>query len=226
MAVLCILDDGSQDIGEVVRIRSPSTVIGRSEGNVIIPHDHGMSARHAEICLRVEEGHYHWYLRDLDSRNGTFIRVAQSVLKDKQELLIGSRRLRFSAGREAAPQMTADLGGLPRNVTREWKVVSTQSPAASAAALVELTADGDGSCLMLNQQEHWLGADKLQCSLLVENDVYVSPRHARLFKDERRRWHIENAGSVNGIWIRINEVQLHTRGDFQLGEQRFRIMFT
>ena len=35
--------------GEMVRIRVPSFVIGRAEGNLVIPHDGGMSGRHAEI---------------------------------------------------------------------------------------------------------------------------------------------------------------------------------
>ncbi len=48
MAILCAYDDG-QDTGETVRIRVPSFVIGRTAGDLVIPHDGGMSSRHAEI---------------------------------------------------------------------------------------------------------------------------------------------------------------------------------
>src|SRR4051794_27294332 len=52
MALLNVLDDGC-DTGEVLRIRTASFVIGRIEGDLIIPHDEGISGRHAEInrCL-------------------------------------------------------------------------------------------------------------------------------------------------------------------------------
>src|SRR5437016_2749438 len=53
MALLCVLDDGD-DSGEMLRIRASSFVIGRVEGNLIIPHDSGISSRHAEISRQVE----------------------------------------------------------------------------------------------------------------------------------------------------------------------------
>src|SRR5262245_22964663 len=45
MALLYVLDDGD-DTGEVVRLRGGSFVIGRVEGDLVIPHDGGMSGRH------------------------------------------------------------------------------------------------------------------------------------------------------------------------------------
>src|SRR5688572_21012439 len=53
MASLCIVDDASDD-GEWVRIRDGACVLGRSEGNVIIPHDGMMSSKHAEITRVLE----------------------------------------------------------------------------------------------------------------------------------------------------------------------------
>src|SRR5207244_10614612 len=64
MALLVILDDGRQD-GERVRLRGDRTVIGRSEGDVRIPHDLAISGRHAEL-VRQKTGHGHrWFLADL-----------------------------------------------------------------------------------------------------------------------------------------------------------------
>src|SRR5262249_44092885 len=48
MALLCYLDDGSED-GEWFRMRTDRFVIGRTEGDVRIPHDGMISPRHAEI---------------------------------------------------------------------------------------------------------------------------------------------------------------------------------
>src|SRR5689334_8946084 len=75
MALLTVIDDGD-DSGETVRIRSSSFVIGRVEGDLVIPHDGGISGRHAEIVRRPEGGQFRWYLRDLQSTNGTFVRAA------------------------------------------------------------------------------------------------------------------------------------------------------
>src|SRR5437762_1659923 len=48
--------DSSDDTGELIRIRSLSFVIGRADGQLIIPHDDQISARHAEILRREESG--------------------------------------------------------------------------------------------------------------------------------------------------------------------------
>jgi hypothetical protein len=46
--ILTICDDGSED-GELIRIRKDSFVIGRTEGDLLIPHDSQISGRHAEL---------------------------------------------------------------------------------------------------------------------------------------------------------------------------------
>ena len=92
--VLHVLDDG-EDSGEILRIRPNSFVIGRVEGDLTIPHDGGMSGRHAEIGRRHENGEHCWYLKDLQSTNGTFVRASTVILSHEQEILIGGRRFRF-----------------------------------------------------------------------------------------------------------------------------------
>src|SRR5262249_24579521 len=74
MALLTVLDDGD-DTGEALRIRGGSFVLGRVEGDFVIPHDGGMSGRHAQISRRFENGEYRWFLKDLQSTNGTFVRA-------------------------------------------------------------------------------------------------------------------------------------------------------
>src|SRR4051812_21740842 len=48
MAQLCIFDDGATD-GEWIRLRADRTVIGRTEGDVLIPHDGQIANPHTEI---------------------------------------------------------------------------------------------------------------------------------------------------------------------------------
>lgn len=93
MALLRIVDDGSED-GELIRIRQERCVIGRGDGDVVIPHDISMSPRHAAV---ERLGESDWRLRDLGSAGGTFVRVTSARLRDGAVLQIGRTRLRFQA---------------------------------------------------------------------------------------------------------------------------------
>src|SRR4051794_40080268 len=55
LAILTVYDDGKLD-GEVIRIRDPRFVIGRTEGNLTIPIDGRISSRHVEITHQVVGG--------------------------------------------------------------------------------------------------------------------------------------------------------------------------
>ena len=222
MALLVVLDDGA-DGGETFRIRSDSFRIGRVEGDLLLPHDPGVSSRHAEVCRRLEAGQSRWYLADIQSTNGTFVRASNGLLRDRQEILLGSLRFRF----EDAPagQRTAagpESGGHPQ-ATQKWQSLTRETAArALDPSLVELTAEGEGRRYPLRQAEDWVGRDPSQCSIVLD-DPMVSPRHARVFRDDRGRWHVQNLRSLNGLWMRITEVPIERGGQFQCGEQRFLI---
>jgi pSer/pThr/pTyr-binding forkhead associated (FHA) protein len=217
LALLCILDDGRDD-GEWVRIRAPHFVIGRTEGDLVIPHDSMMSSRHAAISRVQEKERYRWYLTDLQSTNGTYLKIASSMLKHGQELLIGSRRLRFQA---AQPNAEPTDVALPVK-TQGWQAVTD---AEMIPALVELTAQGEGQRFLLTRPENWIGRDPGQCSVVLTGDPLVSPRHARLYRDSAGRWLLEKAKTLNGTWLRIDKIPLHGTAAFQLGEQRFLLRF-
>ncbi|MBW3566331.1 MAG: zinc-ribbon domain-containing protein [Acidobacteria bacterium] len=53
---------------QVFRIERPVVTIGRADADIVLP-DQESSRQHAELSVR--DGHY--FLRDLDSRNGTWI---------------------------------------------------------------------------------------------------------------------------------------------------------
>ena len=217
MAVLHVLDDGD-DSGEVVRIRPNSFVIGRVEGNLTIPHDAGISGRHAEISRRFENGEHSWFLKDLQSTNGTFVRASTVILSHEQEFLIGSRRFRFEV--PVAPEQPAPAEHAS-NATRKWESLASSPGVSSLApALVEVSPGRPGQRYPLREPENWLGRDKTQCSIVVD-DPMVDRRHARVYRDEKNRWIIANARSRNGLWARVQEVGLGRGGFFQCGEQRF-----
>jgi len=217
MLILCILDDGSDD-GEWVRLRADKTVIGRSEGDVIIAHDAMMSSKHTSITRHVHKGGYRWLLSDLGSTNGTFVRISDTPIKHGQEILVGSRRFRFNAAPQGAAMIeeTGESGKSAK--TRGWQAVS---PEDLIPSLVEIATTGDGQQFMLRTTDHWIGRNAKQCSVVLTDDLMVSPRHCRLYRDGKGQWHLENAGSRNGTWVRINKIPLNTNAQFQLGEQRF-----
>jgi len=221
MGLLHVFDDG-EDTGEVVRVRASSFVIGRVEGDLVIPHDGGISGRHAEIVRRVENGTTAWLLRDLNSTNGTFVRASTVILHHDQEVLIGGIGFRFTVpaqGYEAVDQHSAEW-----NATRKFEGLSRAGvvrPSSSPPpTLTEMAKSGQALSFSLTQGEHWLGRDPRQCSMVIE-DPTVDPRHARIYRDDQDRWIMANERSRNGLWARVQEVALGKGGYFQCGEQRF-----
>ena len=217
MALLHVLDDGD-DSGEVLRIRPNSFVIGRVEGDLIIPHDGGISGRHAEISRRLENGEHCWYLKDLQSTNGTFVRASTIILSHEQEFLIGGRRFRYEVPTVPEQPAAAEAG---RNVTSKWEsLAGPQAVSGLQPSVVEVSPGRTGQRVPLREQENWIGRDRNQCSIVVD-DPMADRRHARIYRDEKNRWIIANARSRNGLWARIQEVNLGRGGFFQCGEQRF-----
>src|SRR5262249_20261882 len=140
MALLVVLDDGD-DTGETIRIRGDRFLIGRADGDLVIPHDGALSGRHAEITRRFENGQFNWYLNDLQSSNGPFVRVARTLLNSQQEILLGSRRFRLES---TAPALKTATPVLP-NATRKWQIDSpVETAPVGAAVLVEQTPFGEG----------------------------------------------------------------------------------
>ena len=79
--------------------------IGRAPDNDIQIDDPMISRNHAEV-VREADGTYR--VRDLGSRRGTFVgahKVADAVLRDGDEVLIGPTRLRFEVGRTSGPEI-------------------------------------------------------------------------------------------------------------------------
>lgn len=99
LALLHVVDDGRDD-GETIRLREDRLTIGRTEGDVTVPHDISMSPTHAAL-ERLADGT--WQLADLGSAGGTFIRVVAARLHHGSCLWLGATRLRFDLADEAAP---------------------------------------------------------------------------------------------------------------------------
>jgi FHA domain/Double zinc ribbon len=89
-ARLLLIVDG-EATGDEYEVKN-DTLVGRTIGDVIFPHDDYMSGRHARIKKRGDK----FVLIDEDSRNGSFIRIKKEVeLKSGDYVLLGKQLFRF-----------------------------------------------------------------------------------------------------------------------------------
>ena len=221
VAQLLILDDGRSHQGECCWIRSDRYVIGRTQGDLRIPHDRDMSAEHAEIVCRWQDGGYRWYLLDLQSTNGTFLRSSKSILRHGKEFVLGSRRFVFYAPQATAFDAEAGQVGAGLSSTRRFHKYPATGSRDLAPRLIEMTATGEGNAMLLVADVTSVGSDPQRCNVVVTGDPFLNPLHARVYRHKKGHWIIEDTGSLNGVWIRIEHASLDRVSEFQLGEQRF-----
>jgi pSer/pThr/pTyr-binding forkhead associated (FHA) protein len=221
MALVTAFDDGSTDVGETWRLRRSRTTIGRTNSNIEIAHDPDVSAEHAEIVRREQDGGHQWQLVDLNSTNGTFVRVNRMILRNGRELLLGGRRFIFkcqdtigvSEAHDSEQAQATQKQGLPR----PGQILKL------GARLVEQTPErGGGEHILAEARaKTLLGRDASQCDIHIP-DPYLDNIHAQLFQDKQSRWVIKDQQSLNGVWVRVPNKLLDPGTEFLLGGQRFR----
>lgn len=213
LALVCLFDDG-EETGEWFRVRAAKTVIGRSAGEISIPHDGAVSAKHAELRRELIDGEYRWFFQDLGSTNGTFARVAEFTLSHNQELLLGCRRFRF----DSAPRFIAEdaVGGA---MATRMLGPSPHARQNAKPALIERLLEAEGERIELPEEGGWIGSDPQQ-SAIVLRDPFLDPRHARIFLDPKGQWRIEDNHSRNGVWVGVDQIQVWDIAEFMVGEQR------
>ncbi len=220
LAMVCLLDDGKKT-GEWVRVRSASLTIGRdrSKADIAIEFDAGISSRHLEISARSSrKGTWQWWVRDLNSTNGSFARISTAVLEHHQDILVGATRLRFIAPQVAESNVLPENGGQAKR-TEQWQALAEADINFHTAELQFIDRQPHES-LPLKGTEALIGRDPAKCDIVIPDDPFVSRVHAKMVIDERGQWQVQNLGSVNGTWVRIDELPVHRRGEFQIGEQR------
>lgn len=219
VALLTVFDDGSSE-GEVVRLRADRFVIGRSEGDLLLPHDQQISARHIEITRQRTGEQYRWVVTDLQSSNGLFLRVSRTVLADRAEFLAGAGRYRFEAPGSNLPETDDVLpADEPLGFTQPFGI---DAATLLQPALVELVGGKVLSRLPLAMAEYWIGSDPA-CGICHSGDPFIAPRHIRLYRDANGAWYAQNNKTANGLWLKVPQVTVTDSCSFQIGEQRFRL---
>ena len=216
--VLTVLDDGSMDVGEEIRIRQQSFVIGRSAGDLTLPNDATISKEHAEIRLVSNRGIAHWMLHDRGSQNGTFVRVDRANFFVDTVVVIGSRRYRLDGAFQPSAAALSDRGTL--HVDREASGIPWP-------ALVDSSGRPDALRYPIRKPLVTIGGALSGCDIELD-DPLVARHHATLHRDPSGVWQIltgnANGDARNGVWANIQAVALTPYCFFQCGEQRFRFM--
>lgn len=191
MAVLRVYDDDQRD-AEPFRIRQTPFVIGRQDGDLVVGHERQMSRRHARID-RVQEGDtWRWYLGDLRSTNGTFLRTDQALLEDGVEVLIGGELVRF-----------------------------LESPSGGWPSLVKVAPSSEEERVVLEGESHRIGTDAATCLAFMQTNPFLDPNNYLVVRTGGR-WRLTDLESTNHLWVAIGKrVELVNGAMFQIGEQRF-----
>lgn len=217
---ILICDDGSLDDGETVYVRSDKIVIGRSKGEIVIGHDVAMSGSHAEISRRGAGGTHVWKLRDLDSSNGTFVRVRSATLKPGTTLQLGGKRYKFKVPTPGAAEENADVEPTTMVLGKRGSLAVKALP-----MLVETSSTGDEPAFQypLRSQRIAIGRPGYGNDIEID-DPCLAGIHAVVSRDASGVWQLESQQSLNGVWVKVGSVTLTTNCLFQCGEQRFRFM--
>jgi hypothetical protein len=220
VAVLTVFDDGKTD-GELIRIRDHRFIIGRAEGDLCVPLDGRISARHVEITHQMVGGLHRWVITDLQSTHGMYVRISRTALADKAEFLVGNGRYRFDSPQsDAGPTVdhVPNEGGFSE--THGWNEgASTFRP----PAVTELIGSEIGNRMLLIKNEYWIGSDS-SCPICRSDDPFCEPRHVRLYRGgSRGGWHAEHPKTQNGLWLRMPQITVDSTAQFQIGEQRFQL---
>jgi pSer/pThr/pTyr-binding forkhead associated (FHA) protein len=183
-----------------------------------MPHDAQMSSEHVEITRQLKDSKWSWRLKDLDSTNGTFVRISETPLSHDQELFIGGRLYRFQSEEVAEAAAPVVVDRAKTMMAGDAASVST----AASANLLEVTQGGPGKRIPL-QADQWIGRDNRLCQVVVD-DPMVGDQEARIYRDKDDHWFVKKGKSLNGVWVRVTGVAIQGRGaHFQCGEQRFEI---
>jgi len=209
--LVVIAQDGTP--GTEYPITAAEADIGREDGTIRLPTDPYVSPRH----LRISQRNGRFFVRDLESVNGVYVRLrASEVLRHADLVLIGLEVLRF----ELVSDAERGLGPATERGTRVFG-----SPAVPRLAkLCQVTVEG------LTRDQYYLSRDETVIGresgdLVFTNDPFMSRRHASIDRDVMSgTFTLRDLGSSNGTFLAIrNERELVSGDHLRVGQHLFRL---
>lgn len=207
--LIAINDDGSE--GDRIPLNMLETTIGR-EANGRFGSDSFLSPQHAKLIV---EGH-RLYIQDLESLNGTFIKLRQErIVSSGDTFLMGRQVLLFEEIVTVLPQKHKAADGTRR----------MGSPSAdSSYRLLQIGVSGAlQNVYCLPKLGAQLGRER--GDIIFPQDKFMSSRHAQIYRRPDGAFILADLNSSNGTWIKIWELTELTSQDYIfMGQQLFRVL--
>lgn len=205
-----ILVRGDSTDGISYQLNGTEHVAGREEGAILFPEDPLVSPRHANFYYKEDKLH----VRDEGSVNGVFIRIKRPVtLASGSVFLVGEQLLQIEA---VAP----DLGPQPDS---EGTYFYASPRRASKMKLIQTLRGGEIG-LIYRARAETLAIGRENCDVNFPDDPFISGMHAQLNILEDGNFKLEDLGSKNGTFVRIDDEVPLLNGDYVfLGQQLLRV---
>lgn len=206
---LVSVDNDGMD-GEAFEVTEPSFDVGRVMGHLTFAGDAYLSDNHC----RIEQRGQSWYVQDLNSLNGVYLRVRQThVLGARAYLLAGTHVFVFSRVNEEELELKPAVKG---------GVMLFGSPlrAPWASVQVLVTAGMCRDARYLYRPRLVVGREGADWSF--SDDEFMSRRHFELALDDDQA-QVRDLRSSNGTFVRIDKRTQLSVGDLiRIGNQLLR----
>lgn len=202
------------DAGEVMQsytLDRGEAVVGRGDADIRFENDPYMSPLHARLEMR--EGQL--WLRDLGSRNGTWLFIdAPARLTDGDLVLVGSQLLRFRRLGYPGPH--------PPEADSTRRMGSTV-PTVDIAIIEQLRADGSCRDVLHLSPGRSIVLGREAGDWIFPYDATMSGKHAEV-RSEDSEFFIHDANSRNGVAMAVRGERPVKRGQRVLaGDQILRV---
>lgn len=206
-----ILVKGHTQFGTQWRLQGGQTVIGRNAGVVIFPDDKHLADKHCRLEFRGDDL---WVVPE-KTTNGVFLQVkGKAPLAPGGEVVCGSQRFRALPDEERPPVLAGD-----------GTDTSLYGSVVTALNLVVMRVCEDPRYAeVYARPQRILSVGRSGCDLNFPTDPFLSTRHAQLSRGDDGTLYVEDLGSRNGTFVRIEGERKLSHGDaIMLGEQVMRV---
>ena len=207
--MLISINEDSTD-GVQIPLKYNETILGRS-GDSRFPSDAFLSPKHCRLLVEGQQ----LFIEDLDSLNGTFLRIRGEVpLHPGDCFLAGRELLRFERFEQVVSNKARSADG-----TRYMG-----SPASGGDfKLVQIGVGGiTQNVYCLSDGGAFFGRET--GDIVFNRDRFMSGRHAQIYPRDDGNYYLLDLNSSNGTWMKLNAKTRLTHGDLIfLGQQLFRI---
>lgn len=207
---LILLDDSGAERSRHL-LKREETSIGRVDADIVFD-DPYLSPVHAQVSVRGEDV----YVRDLGSRNGTWVFVQDSYrLQDGDLILIGSQVIQFRRLGYPGPQPPE------QDATRRLGSLVPQT--ADIACLSQLRSDGSTRDVLHLSAGRHVGIGREQGDWVFPYDPSMSGAHAEV-RSEDADFVVVDTASRNGVAVAVRgEVRLPANARFLAGDRMLRV---